>query len=136
ADYKVPRDGKLVEELPRDPSAKGLKRLLRQAAQLRDGGRTRSPAHAVRGCEATRIREKRVPAAVAVAAHARAAPTAPPIDAPVRRAYRFEARSMLQPDPTACVAASPATTSPRPRPRSSARARAVRLRGPPPPSPS
>ena len=37
ADYKVPREWELVEELPRDPSGKVLKRLLRQAAQLRDG---------------------------------------------------------------------------------------------------
>ena len=37
ADYKVPREWELVDELPRDPSGKVLKRLLRQAARGEPG---------------------------------------------------------------------------------------------------
>ena len=37
ADYKVPREWELVDELPRDPSGKVLKRLLRDAARREPG---------------------------------------------------------------------------------------------------
>ena len=37
ADYKVPREWELVDELPRDPSGKILKRLLRDAARREPG---------------------------------------------------------------------------------------------------
>jgi long-chain acyl-CoA synthetase len=37
ADYKVPREWELVDQLPRDPSGKVLKRLLRQEAQRAPG---------------------------------------------------------------------------------------------------